>query len=147
MLLLVPMVNYLFMIIFDQDVYSDNEILAPYKLVKGDTICILEPARTNERIRKKYNEMKAVITREIEQRGFNVVFIDDSFEVMKEDVWNTTAVKRAQCFNEAIKNENFKAIFCFCGGYGAIQLLDKLDYEAIRENRKIFVGFSDVTSI
>ena len=101
----------------------------------------------NERIRKKYDQMKVGITQEIERRGFNVVFIDDSFEVMKEDVWNTTAARRAQCFNEAIKNENFKAIFCFCGGYGAIQLLDKLDYEAIRANRKIFVGFSDETSI
>lgn len=132
---------------FDKDVYSDEEILAPYKLVKGDTICILEPARTNERIRKKYDEMKDDITEEIKNRGFNVVFIDDSFEVTEGNVWNTTAARRAQCFNEAIKNENFKAIFSFCGGYGAIQLLDKLDYEAIRANRKIFVGFSDETSI
>ena len=132
---------------FDQDVYSDNEILAPYKLVKGDTICILEPARTNKRIRAKYDDMKDKITQEIERRGFKIEFIDDSFEVTAEDVWNTTAARRAQCFNEAIKNENFKAIFSFCGGYGAIQLLDKLDYEAIRANRKIFVGFSDETSI
>ncbi len=33
------------------------------------------------------------------------------------------------------------------GGYGASQLLDKIDYDLIRQNPKIFIGFSDVTAL
>ncbi|MGK7924638.1 MAG: LD-carboxypeptidase [Spirulina sp.] len=33
------------------------------------------------------------------------------------------------------------------GGYGALQLLDRIDYDLIRNNPKIFLGFSDVTAL
>ncbi len=39
-----------------------------------------------------------------------------------------------------------KAIFA-SGGYGASQILDKIDYDLIRHNPKIFIGFSDVTAL
>jgi muramoyltetrapeptide carboxypeptidase len=39
------------------------------------------------------------------------------------------------------------AIFCIRGGYGAMRILDQLDYELIRQHPKIFVGFSDITAL
>jgi muramoyltetrapeptide carboxypeptidase len=44
-------------------------------------------------------------------------------------------------------NKKVKAIFCLRGGYGASRLLDKIDYQLIRSNPKIFVGFSDITAL
>jgi muramoyltetrapeptide carboxypeptidase len=40
-----------------------------------------------------------------------------------------------------------KAILCLRGGYGAARLLPLLDYQAIRRNPKILVGYSDITSL
>ncbi|MBA4603620.1 S66 peptidase family protein [Thermoactinomyces mirandus] len=40
-----------------------------------------------------------------------------------------------------------KAIFCLRGGYGSLRLLDKIDYEKIRQYPKIFVGYSDITAL
>jgi len=40
-----------------------------------------------------------------------------------------------------------KAIICVRGGYGASRILPRLDYAAIRANPKIFVGYSDITSL
>jgi len=40
-----------------------------------------------------------------------------------------------------------KAILCVRGGYGSARLLPFLDYSKIRANPKIFVGYSDITSL
>jgi muramoyltetrapeptide carboxypeptidase len=40
-----------------------------------------------------------------------------------------------------------KAIFCARGGYGSLRLLDKIRYDLIQENPKIFVGYSDITAL
>jgi len=40
-----------------------------------------------------------------------------------------------------------KAIICMRGGYGTARLLPLLDYRAIRANPKIFLGYSDITSL
>ncbi len=44
-------------------------------------------------------------------------------------------------------DRNVKAIICVRGGYGTSRLLPLLDYQAIRENPKIFIGYSDITSL
>ncbi len=38
-----------------------------------------------------------------------------------------------------------KAIMCMKGGYGASRFVDKIDYEIIKNNPKLFMGFSDIT--
>ncbi|MGH8024998.1 MAG: S66 peptidase family protein [Limisphaerales bacterium] len=40
-----------------------------------------------------------------------------------------------------------KGIFCLRGGYGSARLLKMLDYRFIRRRAKVFVGFSDITSL
>lgn len=44
-------------------------------------------------------------------------------------------------------DKNVKAIICLRGGYGTSRLANLLDYDVIRENMKIFSGFSDITSL
>lgn len=52
---------------------------------------------------------------------------------------------RAGDINSFFKDDTIKAIICLRGGYGALRLLDKLDYNAIAKHPKVFVGFSDIT--
>ncbi len=40
-----------------------------------------------------------------------------------------------------------KAIFCVRGGYGSGRLLSKINFNLIRKNPKIFVGYSDLNAI
>jgi muramoyltetrapeptide carboxypeptidase len=44
-------------------------------------------------------------------------------------------------------NEDVRVIFCARGGYGTLRLLDRIDYDLIRSNPKIFVGYSDITAL
>lgn len=44
-------------------------------------------------------------------------------------------------------DSDVRAIFAIRGGYGSAQLLDKIDYSVVLTNPKIFLGFSDVTSL
>jgi len=39
------------------------------------------------------------------------------------------------------------AVFAIRGGYGSGQLLDRIDYDLLRKNPKIFLGFSDITAM
>jgi muramoyltetrapeptide carboxypeptidase len=39
------------------------------------------------------------------------------------------------------------AVFCARGGYGSLRLLDRIDYDLIREHPKILVGYSDITAL
>ena len=45
------------------------------------------------------------------------------------------------------EDRRIKAIYCARGGYGTLRLLDKIDYDLIREHPKIIVGYSDITAL
>ena len=55
--------------------------------------------------------------------------------------------QRADDFNKAVHDSSIKAIFCLRGGWGSSRLLPLLDYEALAENPKILLGYSDITSL
>lgn len=52
---------------------------------------------------------------------------------------------RADDLNRAFADASVRAVVVARGGYGGARLTDRLDYEAIRRNPKIFTGFSDAT--
>jgi muramoyltetrapeptide carboxypeptidase len=55
--------------------------------------------------------------------------------------------ERAAELMAAFADPQVKAIFPGTGGYGTTRIIDKLDYEVIRRNPKILVGFSDITGL
>ncbi len=56
-------------------------------------------------------------------------------------------VLRADDVNAMFADPGIKAVFCSRGGYGAPRILDQIDFETIRKNPKIFIGYSDITSM
>ena len=52
---------------------------------------------------------------------------------------------RARLFNRAFTDPSVDAVFCERGGYGALRILDDLDFRAVARHPKPFVGFSDIT--
>ncbi|MEO1264012.1 MAG: LD-carboxypeptidase, partial [Bacteroidota bacterium] len=55
--------------------------------------------------------------------------------------------QRIDDLNWAFSDKNIKAVWCARGGYGCSRLLPKIDYKNIKNNPKIFIGFSDVTAL
>ena len=55
-----------------------------------------------------------------------------------------------ECINELHKffsEKNIDVILCARGGYGTLRLIDKIDWELIKNNPKIFAGYSDITTL
>jgi len=57
-----------------------------------------------------------------------------------------TPQERADDINSMFSDPNIDAIMCARGGYGANRVLPLIDYESIRQNPKIFIGYSDITA-
>jgi muramoyltetrapeptide carboxypeptidase len=54
---------------------------------------------------------------------------------------------RAQEINAMFRDPEIAAILCMRGGYGSLQILPYLNYQLIKENPKLFIGYSDITSV
>ncbi len=66
--------------------------------------------------------------------------------VLKRDgVFAGTDAERLADFQSAIDNPEVKAIWALRGGYGAIRIIDKIDFSSLHKNSKLLIGFSDIT--
>ena len=54
---------------------------------------------------------------------------------------------RMSDLHKMFSDPDIKAIFCARGGYGSARLLNEIDFDLIRKNPKIIVGFSDLTAL
>ncbi|MCI8893922.1 MAG: LD-carboxypeptidase [Lachnospiraceae bacterium] len=57
------------------------------------------------------------------------------------------ARRRAEDLNRLFHDRRVRAVFCVRGGYGSAGILPYLDYRGIRQNPKVFVGYSDITAV
>ena len=57
-----------------------------------------------------------------------------------------TPQERADDLHRMFADPKIDAIMCARGGYGANRVLPMLDYDLIRKNPKIFIGYSDITA-
>ncbi|MGA9573285.1 MAG: LD-carboxypeptidase [Lysobacterales bacterium] len=80
------------------------------------------------------------------------VFAEMGFEMvpggsvgLRENQCAGTPEQRAEDIMAMFEDDSIEAIMCARGGYGGNRVLPLLDYDAIRRNPKIFVGFSDIT--
>src|SRR5882672_515519 len=49
--------------------------------------------------------------------------------------------------NRFAADESIDGIWCIRGGYGAMRLLNRLDYDAWRQHPKTLIGYSDITAV
>ncbi len=113
--------------------------LFPKALQPGDTIMFVAPA-------KYLNEGRVQLAKKrLEERGFKVRIPQNLFR--KHGFLGGTDHERAAELMTAFSDPTVDAIFPGTGGYGTTRIVDKLDYEIIRNNPKILVGFSDITGL
>ena len=116
---------------------SQNHMITPPHLQKGDTVAILATARKN-----LDDNLKPAIDL-LKSWGLNVV-IGSSIGLDNNQLAGTDE-QRAADFQQQLNNPNIKAIWCVKGGYGTVRMIDLLDFTAFKKNPKWIVGFSDVT--
>ena len=117
-------------------------MIKPKKLKKGDKVAIVSLSSGlagEEMFRHRYELGK----KRLEQLGFNVVTMKNALKGI-EYLYNHPE-KRAEDFMEAILDKDIKGIICNIGGDDTIRLLPYIDFEAIANNPKVFMGYSDTT--
>lgn len=114
----------------------------PRALKRGDTIGIVAPSSV-----VKQEELQHGID-VIEARGYRVVIGEHVLAKARHcDYLAGSDAERAADLNTMFARPDIDAIFCARGGTGAARLLPLLDREVIAANPKIFLGYSDITSL
>lgn len=109
----------------------------PAALQPGDTIAISAPAGYTTQ--REVQATKIVL----ESWGFNVQLGNT---VGKRYItFGGTDAERADDLQQLLMDTNVKAILCARGGYGAVRIVDKIDFSFLRKHPKWLVGFSDIT--
>ncbi|MEI6857971.1 LD-carboxypeptidase [Psychrilyobacter sp.] len=109
------------------------------KLKKGDTIGIVAPANSGSKDKVLSSKKK------LENLGYRVKFGKHIF-----DTWHSfagTDKNRVSDINNFFKDPEIDAIMCLRGGYGSLRIVEDLDIEMIKKNPKIFIGYSDITTL
>jgi muramoyltetrapeptide carboxypeptidase len=115
-------------------------LIKPERLIKGDVIGVISPASSPL---DPVNLDSGV--NYIEKLGYRVEVGKNVGKV--NGYLAGSDEERADDLNSMFKNKNVKAIICLRGGYGAFRILDRINYKLIRNNPKIFVGFSEITAL
>lgn len=114
-------------------------MVKPKRLKKGNTIGLIAPASPVSQGKMRLGIKK------LEHMGFKVKVGKTGYSnygyLAGEDKL------RAEELNAMFKNKDIDGIICLRGGYGTPRILDLLDYEMIRNNPKVFVGYSDITAL
>lgn len=118
---------------------SSVQLVKPPALRPGDTVGIVAPASNI-----KQADLEAGCEA-LRRAGYRPFYLDS---ILDRDVYFAGSVeRRARELEEMFERDDVRAVACARGGYGANYLLDQLDLEKIEAHPKIFVGYSDITSL
>ena len=118
-------------------------MIKPEMLQRGDKIAIVSLSwggLGDEKLIHKYYIAKERLENEF---GLEVVAMPNALKGSQFVYEHPEA--RAKDLMDAFKDETIKGIFCAIGGDDTVRLLPYIDYEAIKNNPKIFMGYSDTT--
>lgn len=106
----------------------------------GDTIGICAPSGALSE-----GQSLEMAVKGIEKLGFKTIVGKSCFE--SYGYLAGTDDIRADDLNFMFENPQVNAIVCLRGGYGTPRIIDKINYEIIKKNPKIFIGYSDITAL
>ena len=112
-------------------------MIFPEKLKIGDKIGIISTAR-----KITLDELDPAI-KTIESWQLQVELGTNLFEV--DNQFSGTIDQRSTDLQTMIDDDSINAILCARGGYGTVQIIDKINFYKLKNNPKWIVGYSDVT--
>ena len=109
----------------------------PRNINVGDKIGIISPAR-----KISFLELSPAI-KILESWGLKVILAEAIFE--EDHQFSATIAKRTSSLQVMINDNSIKAILCARGGYGTVQIIDKINFTNLQDNPKWIIGYSDIT--
>jgi muramoyltetrapeptide carboxypeptidase len=118
---------------------SKNSRIQPRALRPGDKVGIVAPASNVKR------EMLEAGCDGLRRAGYEPFYLES---ILERDLYFAGSVeRRVRELEEMFVQDDIRAIVCARGGYGSNYLLPALDWKKIAAHPKIFVGYSDLTSL
>lgn len=119
---------------------STDNLIKPSVLKQGDTIGIIAPS-TGVSDPDDFRKAKEAL----DYFGLKMKIGDN---VLKGSGYKTRSIEeRLSDLHKFFEDKDVNAIICIRGGYGSPQILDGINYDLIRKNPKIFIGYSDITAM
>lgn len=114
-------------------------LLKPNRLQKGDLVAMITPGSyvPDSGLEKAVKNLEELGLRVAPSKNLRAKygFVAGTDEQRLEDL------------HDAFANPEIKAVWCVRGGYGCTRLLPYINYELIRKNAKVFIGYSDITAL
>lgn len=119
--------------------FAGEKIVKPKRLKRGDTIGIIAPSSgiSEAALIKSLLNMADL--------GFNIKIGKYTKSVNGFLAGNDK--ERLEDLHWAFADKTVDAIWCVRGGYGATRFLPSVNFDLIRKNPKVFVGYSDITAL
>lgn len=120
---------------------QNNTLIQPPYLKAGDTVAIVATSG----ILKNRNEVIEKSKALLKSWGLHVVIGKHLYS--KANHFAGTDDERCEDFQNALDDPKISAIWCARGGYGAVRILDKLNYTKFKKKPKWLIGYSDITAL
>ena len=114
----------------------------PGKLKSGDEMRIVAPARSLSMIGE---ETRQIAAQRFAGLGLKLSFGKHTSE--SDEFISSSIASRVDDLQEAFGDKNVKAVITVIGGFNSNQLLRYIDWDLIKNNPKIFCGYSDITAL
>lgn len=120
----------------------DMEKILPKKLKTGDKVAVVAPAMSLAIVNKQTRE---IANQRFKDLGLELVFGKHTEE---SDMFLSSSVEsRIEDFHEALRSPEIKAVISVIGGFNSNQLLKYIDWDLIKKNPKVFLGYSDISAL
>lgn len=103
----------------------------------GSTIALVAPAGPIT------EEQLVTVKQKFESMGYRIVYSETILS--RKGYMAGEDHTRLEALHKAFSDKNTDMVLCIRGGYGCSRIVDKIDYQLIRQNPKVFMGFSDIT--
>ena len=125
--------------IFSYTQVQQNQKIKPKRLKKEDTIALVTPGSyiSEEELRDSVKNLETL--------GFQVVY--DNSILDRNGYFSSKDEIRAEELMKMFSRKDVDGIVCARGGYGCARVLPLLDYDVIKNNPKVLIGYSDVTAL
>ena len=118
-----------------------SDLIIPQRLNAGDkvaTVSLSWGGAGEPRLRARYEQGKKQL-----EETFGVQVIEMANTLKGEEFIYNNPKARVEDLHQAFSDPSIKAVIACIGGSDSVRLIDKVDYNLLRKNPKIFMGYSD----
>jgi len=118
---------------------DEPPVIKPARLKAGDKLAIVAPGSyiSEEELQDSIKNINLL--------GFEAAYSEKV--LLQSGYFAGTDKDRAEDLMEKFSDKSVKGIVCARGGYGCARILPMLDYNVIRSNPKVLIGYSDITAL